>query len=146
MPYLTLPTSGPGEPALDVRVGVSVAQAALLTGSGQTVPQPVVARALLDTGASTTCVEPGVLGPLNLLPRGIAFVHTPTTGGAPHLAQQFDVSVTLGDPAQPYTLPDLPVIEALLAGRGLQLLLGRDVLAHCLFVYDGRAGRFSLAF
>ena len=42
--------------------------------------------------------------------------------------------------------PDGPVMEAHLQGHGIQALIGRDVLANCLFVYDRQAGVSSLAF
>jgi hypothetical protein len=44
------------------------------------------------------------------------------------------------------TLHALPVIASNLTAQGIQALIGRDVLARCLFVYDGAAGLFSLAF
>jgi hypothetical protein len=40
----------------------------------------------------------------------------------------------------------LQIIESTLTMQGIQALIGRDVLANALFVYDGRANLFSLAF
>jgi hypothetical protein len=39
-----------------------------------------------------------------------------------------------------------PVVEANLAHQGFEALIGRDVLAQGLLVYDGKAGNLSLAF
>jgi hypothetical protein len=43
-------------------------------------------------------------------------------------------------------LRDHPVLEQPLGQLGYQLLIGRDVLAACLFIHDGPASRFTLAY
>jgi hypothetical protein len=40
----------------------------------------------------------------------------------------------------------LPVMEASLANQGFHVLVGRDVLEHCLFSYDGKNRRMSLSY
>jgi hypothetical protein len=40
----------------------------------------------------------------------------------------------------------VPVIATELASQGISALIGRDVLSSCLFVDDGNAGSFILAF
>jgi len=40
----------------------------------------------------------------------------------------------------------LPVVAANLRVQGIQALIGRDVLARCLSVYEGSARVFALAF
>jgi hypothetical protein len=45
-----------------------------------------------------------------------------------------------------FTVGALQVFESSLNIQGIQALIGRDVLANCLFVYDGRSKIFSLAF
>jgi len=42
--------------------------------------------------------------------------------------------------------PTLPVMAGDFRMQNIQGLLGRDVLAHCLLVYDGAGDTFSLAF
>jgi len=145
MPHLTLQIS-PGGPILDLLVGVSVPRAAALQRAGQPVPQAVRVRGLVDTGASGTCVDPGCLSSLGLSPTGQSPIHTPSTEGTPVLCDQYDVSLVLLHPRLQFTLHALPVIASSLSIQGIQALLGRDVLAACLFVYDGAAGIFSLAF
>ncbi|HEY1859636.1 MAG TPA: hypothetical protein VGG61_04740, partial [Gemmataceae bacterium] len=90
--------------------------------------------------------DPAILQQLNLQPTGTAQVSTPSTGATPHVAQQYDVSLTLIHPLLTYTISAVPVVESTLAGQGLLLLIGRDVLSHCFFAYDGRAQTFVLAF
>ena len=40
----------------------------------------------------------------------------------------------------------VPIVACKPLSANFRALLGRDLLAHCLFVYDGPANRFSLAF
>ena len=146
MPHLTLQVA-PGGPIIDVAVGVSRARSQALQASGHPVPNPVQVRALVDTGASCTCIDPSVLASLGLSPTGVAAIHTPSTAQKPHSANQYDVSLVLLHPKLSLTFHTVPVVEAhLSAVQGIQALIGRDLLSNCLFVYDGQSGRFTLAF
>lgn len=103
-------------------------------------------RGLIDTGASLTAIDPSVLQALNLTPTGTTGVVTPTTGTTPQQLNQYDVQIIILHPALTYSFHVLPVIESVLGFQGFDVLIGRDVLAECLFVYDGRSGIFTLAF
>ena len=145
MPHLTLQIS-PGGPIVDVLVGVSHPRQQALQRVSLQVPAAVQIRALVDTGASGTCIDPAVLTRLGLQPTGFVQIHTPSTGNQPHLASQYDVGLILLHPMLTYTIGALPVIGSALAIQGIQALIGRDVLANCLFIYDGRARIFTWAF
>jgi len=145
MPHLTLQLTT-GGPIVDILVGVSQPRQAAIQRAGLSVPQPIQIRALLDTGASCTCVDPSVLNKLGLAPTGIAPMHTPSTGSQAHVASQYDVSLILMHPMLTFTIHAAPVVEAQLAIQGIQGLIGRDVLSNCLLIYDGRAGLFTWAF
>ncbi len=145
MPHLTLQIA-PGGPIVDILVGVSQARQQALQRASQAIPPPVQIRALVDTGASCTCIDPSVLGRLGLAPTGTAPIHTPFTGVQPHQANQYDVSLVLMHPLLTYTIGAIPVVESQLLIQGIQGLIGRDALGNCLFIYDGRAGIFTWAF
>lgn len=49
-------------------------------------------------------------------------------------------------PGLTLTFGVVPVIASDLSLQGIDALVGRDILARCLFVYDGPANMFSLAF
>lgn len=83
---------------------------------------------------------------LNLTPTGSVFMNTPSTGTIPHRANQYDVSLTLVHPTIGLTFAAVPVIEAHRATQGIQGLIGRDILANCLFIYNGLDGNFVLGF
>ena len=146
MPHLSLPIS-PGGPILDCFIGVSNARAEALRRANQAVPVPIQVRALVDTGASCTGIDPSILSTLGIVSTGTTQVHTPsTTSGQPHVANQFDVSLILNHPMISRTFMAVPVIESALLHQGIQALISRDILAFCLLTYDGQAGIFCLGF
>jgi hypothetical protein len=94
-------------------------------------------------------VDTGILSRLDLRPTGSTSMHTPSTGAAPHVADLYDVSIVVpgaGPHHAPLVIPALAVTDANFAARGIDALIGRDVLRDCLMVYNGTAGVFTLAF
>jgi hypothetical protein len=116
----------------------------------QPVPNPVPIRALVDTGASCTCVDPSVLKDgLKLTPTGSVTVNSPTTGATPHDAEQYDIALYIPSVAgQPVLVFEtIPVVSSiLLNAQGFHALIGRDILRLCLLVYNGTLGNFTLAY
>jgi hypothetical protein len=145
MPHLTLPI-GVGGPIIDLLIGVSAPRADALKAAGQPIPVNVNARLLVDTGASCTCIDPGILSSLGLTPTGTTTIHTPSTQGTGATVNQFDVSIVLVHTLVRRTWRAWPVIESQLIGQGIQGLLGRDILASCLLTYDGTGQTFCLGF
>jgi hypothetical protein len=106
----------------------------------------VVARLLVDTGASNTLIDVGLLNQLGLQPTGQVDVSTPSTDGQPVAMLQYDVGLLLPHSANSRFFPTIAVTGANFQAHGIHGLLGRDVLAHCLVVYDGPANLYALAF
>ena len=130
-------------------VTVSEPRKDALNKAGLAIPPSQTIKALVDTGASCTCIDPTVLEPLNLAPTGTVSAHTPSTGSTPAVMNQFDVGMVIyGATADhpPFHLPTVAVMETPLRGQGFDALLGRDILSNCLLVYNGTLGRFTLAF
>ena len=124
-----------------VRIGVSEPAANLLRQEGKPVPNPVEVTALIDTGASGTAVKPEVIRQLQLTPRGVTNIATPSS--AAHPCNVYDVSLTF---ANGVVVPVITVIEVPLEGQVIQGLIGRDVLAHGILIYSGYTNTFSLSF
>ena len=149
MAQFTLQLDTANGPVLTVVIGVSVPRGDALMTAGRAVPTGISARALIDTGASCSCVDPSILVKLELTPTGSVPVHTPSTGGAPHLAEQYYVSLIIpgaGTHHVPLAIPAVPVTAANLSLQGVDALIGRDVLRECIFIYNGSVGLFTIAF
>lgn len=147
MPTITLQIT-PDGPLCDAFVGVSQARRDALTAAGQTVPNVVRVRALIDTGASCTCVDPSALRSLGLTPTGSVPVNTPTTGATPLNRDQYDISLQIPHPQlYPLLRNTIAVVEAeLFLIQGFHVLIGRDVLGDCVLVYHGDAEFYSLSY
>ena len=73
---------------------------------------------------------------------------TPSTGDDYHRATEFDVSIIIPPAKQEDTalvLSAQRVTRSTLLRSGIHALIGRDVLQHCIFHYEGAVGFFSLA-
>lgn len=150
MSHFTLQLDPRGGPILKVALGVSEARATALTAAGQKIPLPAVILGLVDTGASCTCVDPLTLQALGLAPTGQADCFTPSTGATPTPKNLYDVGLRIysGDASEPsLTFPTIAVMESeLFAAQGIHALIGRDVLARCILIYNGGTKQFTLAF
>ena len=145
MPCLTFAIDQNG-PLLDLLVGVSKPRLEALQKAGKAPPNPVRIKGLIDTGASCTCIDPSVIKKLNIPPTGSVGISTPSTGSNTHTCNQYDVSINLLHPELVYTINILPIVESHLSSQGIDALIGRDVLANCLLVYNGQIEAYTLAF
>ena len=112
-----------------------------LVKSNQPVPDRVPGKALLDTGASVTVVDHTIAKRLNLLPRGTLRLSVANaTTEQPTFAFAFTIEART-----PFTLTALQAPSSDLAGLGVDLLIGRDILSQCLLIMNGPAGSFTLS-
>lgn len=148
MPHLSGQIT-PWGPLINAVIAVSGPRSAALADAGQTVPPVVVARLVVDTGASLTAVDATILTQLGLTPSGQVDIHTPSTQGVAHKANQYDISLTLfgaTNAALVYTVAALPVIDGNFKAQGIDGLLGRDVLMHGRMSYLGDGGWYGISF
>jgi hypothetical protein len=149
MPAFTEPLASDGA-VVRVEVGVSSAQRQQLFAARRPVPQPALFTALIDTGAEVTCVDSRAASRLQL-PRRRAMlpVNAPSAGGQ-SFTVFYNARLTVlhpsGNPTDHLNIPDIVVADLSLNSFGIDLLLGRDVLALCRFNYDGPADTFSLSY
>lgn len=149
MPHFTLNIE-PNGPIVNAGVSVSEGRRAALIAAGQPVPVMRTIRALVDTGASFTSIEPSVLQALNLTPTGTIEIVTPSTGNQTHTTETYDIDLTIGG-ANPTDIPLLITnlrisASELYLHQGIHALIGRDVLKRCFLVYNGSVNLFSLCF
>jgi hypothetical protein len=130
-------------------VAVSEGRRSALAAANEPIPVHQVIRALVDTGASHTSIEPAVLAKLGLTPTGKIEIVTPSTGTGTHTADTYDIDFSmygaLTEP--PLLLTNLRVSTAELYSRqGIHALIGRDILSKCVLHYNGTLNQFTLAF
>jgi hypothetical protein len=132
-----------------VAVGLSRSEVQRLRNAARPIPAPVSLRALLDTGAECSCVDPQAVATLALPLANIGLANIPAVGGLTPTAE-YEASLTIVHPA---TDPRLNLViggillaEVPLAPLGYEVLIGRDVLERCRFLYNGPGGRFRLTY
>jgi hypothetical protein len=132
-----------------VEVGLSQAEVRRLRKASRPIPAAVSLRALLDTGAECSCVDPQAVATLALPLKSFGLANIPALGGLAPITQN-DASLTIvhpsGDSRLNLVIDALPLAEVPLAALGYEVLIGRDVLARCRFMYDGPGGRFLLRY
>ncbi len=110
--------------------------------------------ALIDTGATRTCISKNVAQALALKPVGTIKIGG---GGGAKEHTLFRVTFEFVQQVQPVVGVDTPptvqpiievadaeVVEADIDAQGLAMLIGRDVLSHSAFTYDGPTGTWTL--
>lgn len=103
-------------------------------------PAPVAGNVLIDTGASTTCLDAGAAQRAGLPIVGNGKMNSATHDN--HAVPLFAGMLRLTN------FGDLPVENAMganLGNQGIIALLGRDVLRNCILVYNGIGGSVTLA-
>lgn len=131
MPHFTL-NIDPAGPVVTAGVSVSEGRRAALESQNLAVPPMRVVRALVDTGASFTSIEPQVLQALGLTPTGTIEIVTPSTGEGTHTIDTYDIDFVIGAAGQgelPLSMPNLRVgASELFSRQGIHALIGRDIL------------------
>jgi hypothetical protein len=134
-------------PLVAVEVGIPDALKQHLSGKGLPVPAPVAGFALVDTGASSTAVDNSVFTAL-----GVAHINEIDTD-TPHGSGRSKIY-----PAS-VTFPGMNVhelrMEQLIGcqlkwktkdDKEIIMLLGRDLLAWFVFIYNGPGSEITLCF
>lgn len=125
-------------PILQVSVTVEQNLGRGLIAQGKSLPVPKSGLALIDTGASNTCIDEQAAKELGLPVIDVANMQSASHEKHPcniYPVQIITPIVTLNAPR---------AMGAALAPQGLLVLIGRDVLQSCTLFYNGPAGQFTL--
>ena len=156
MPVLALPFTPQDGVRVQSLITLSAPRLLHLRQTRQPIPAPVQVVALLDTGAERTCVDPSVVSRLNLPSCASGFILAPGTATGPAVfgGSTFGYSYEAGlvilhpvtKPPSNLIVHELEVDALPLAAFGIEAVIGRDVLASCVLVYNGPAGSATLAY
>lgn len=113
---------------------------AALVPLGAVLRSPFPVTALVDTGASTTVLNPETIQRLGLKPVGVAPITTPSTTEA-IWCNRYHVNIYFSDDA---IVENVFAIEAPMGGVPYHCLIGRDVLCIATLLYEGPANRYTL--
>lgn len=129
-------------PRVDVRISLSRSHANRLGSSGHQVPDSVEVSALVDTGASMSVLSRRVVKALGISAVSDMLVHSVTTT-RPVRAPLYVVRLTMDSGIE---FDELSVAAAELSSGTHDVIIGRDVLKHGVFIYVGSSDQFTLAF
>jgi predicted aspartyl protease len=125
-------------PVVQVTVTIEQNAGKALLSQGKVV-QSKNGLALIDTGASNTCIDDQAAKDLGLPVIDVAIMQSATHEKHPcnvYPVQIVTPVVTLNSPR---------TLGAALASQGLVIIIGRDVLQKCNLFYNGPAGQFTLS-
>jgi predicted aspartyl protease len=145
MPSITVPI-GPDGPIVTVAVAVSHPRQEAMKKGGLPIPGAQFVRGLIDTGASITCIDHAVITKLGIQPTGTTVCHSASHQQVTFL--QYDVMLALILDNQQIYLASLgiPVIAIDTSQQSHDALIGRDVLAKGMMLYNGSGQSVSLTF
>jgi predicted aspartyl protease len=126
-------------PAVPVVLSVAQSIADQLMQQGLPVPPPVPGSALIDTGASQTCIDDATAQQLQL-----PVVDVVNMTSASHASTQQNIYPVLIEVAGGIRINVPRAMGANLAPQGLVTLIGRDFLQYCTLFYNGPHGSITL--
>lgn len=129
-------------PVINVEISLPQKLAEQWSETEHALPAPHVGIALIDTGASRTCVDRQAIQDLAIPQIGVERVYTPQGS-----EEQYKYPARISFPGTP-----LPAVEfssvfgAQLREQGLVALIGRDLLSLFVLTYNGPGGFVTLAY
>lgn len=128
-------------PVVQVTVSVGQQIAAQVLQEGGELPPPVSGLALIDSGATGTCIDEEAAQQLKLPVIDVVKISSASHSEVEQSVYPIQIEVV----GLPVTVNAPRAIGAPLKSQGICVLIGRDVLQHCMFVYNGLSGSFSLS-
>lgn len=115
--------------------------AAALQAAGKPVPSPVSGIALVDTGATTTCIDGETAVQMGLASNGTAKM----SSASHNETECLTYPVKLFFPSWNAQLDSQKAMGVAIKRQGIIALIGRDLLQNCMLVYNGPDGSFTIA-
>ena len=126
-----------------VQVSLSLAEplAEQLLLKGEMIPEPIAGFALIDTGASSTCIDEVTAQKL-----GLPVVDRIKIASASHDAMEMNAYPTMiSFISAPIKINATRAIGVNLNNQGIIVLLGRDMLRKFIMFYNGPSGELTIS-
>ena len=146
MPNLTLRAARENGALVEIAIGPSEARARATEQAGLQAVLPQVIYGLVDTGSELTIIDEEVASRLGLIPSGEREIRTPGSGEEVRTLPCFDVRLEFVAPERHLISNNFRVAGGKLPRRTLGALIGRDLLARCLFIYNGPEDQFTFSY
>ena len=142
MPSFTaqLPNLQLQDPTVEMRLWIGAPVEEALKKTGAKIPDPVPAKAMIDTGATRSVIQPEIARQLDLHPIGVVHINPPSSENV--ACYQYVVRLIFPN----NVIVEAIAVEVPLRGQHIQCLVGRDVLAHGVLIYTGYINQFTLSF
>ena len=127
-------------PVIQVTVTIEQNAGKGLLAQGKSLPTPKPGLALIDTGATGTCIDEQAAQELGL--PVIDVVKMTSATHADQEAKVYPIQISI-PPSLVFNVPR--AIGAALAPQGLLILIGRDLLSVCNLFYNGPLGQITLS-
>ena len=132
-------------PVLNVIISLPKPLVELFTKEGKKIPNVKSGVALIDTGATKSCVHNTIMRGLEVNPTGIITSHA---ANGPKECNLYPAHFTF--PEAHLEIELASIVEVDLTGQhfnGQQIivLIGRDILLNSIFVYNGPLGLYTIA-
>jgi predicted aspartyl protease len=128
-------------PVIPVVILPNPAFSKALQDAGRPIPAPIQGIALIDTGATTTCVDGDVATEMGLAANGVAKMASASQTSSECLT--YPVRLTF--PIWNVHLDCAKAMGVHIKNQGIVVLVGRDLLSKCVMVYNGADGTVTLA-
>lgn len=128
-------------PVINIEISVPQSLAEELTRANIPIPRPIVGLALIDTGASSSCVDNSTITSLGI--KSIGVVDTMTPAGP---KQQYRYPAHFFFPAAKINVDFGSITGADLKDQPIMALIGRDILSNFIFVYNGTLGMYTIGY
>lgn len=142
MPSVTI---SPGDlekegPILEVHFLISSELEKKYVAEKRRLPEPVVVKALIDTGASACVIKKEIPEALGLEPTGVTKISTPSSKDC----ECYHYFMRMLIPAYGL-IYEGPFISTPLEGQDISSLIGRDVLKSGILIYIGYMNQFTFS-
>lgn len=128
-------------PRVEITLALLKEQIDVISGKGEKVPAPVAGYALIDTGASATCIDKDAANRA-----GLPIVDSGPLHSVTHASETVPIyagSLTIQRANINFLAHRAYGVN--LVEQGLTALIGRDILSQCILVYNGPDSSFSIS-